>query len=149
MSIYTRAKATADRLLDPANLGAVSGAVVLTRRTFTTAANPWEDPVVNVQSETLKAQAFGVSSELIGSPANEPDGPVVLASDRMVISAVPVMGYRAGDVLAIDGAACTILRMWKIPAAGETSAVKFLVRGGDGSLPASGEPPPIVPEDDW
>ena len=128
MSIYTRAKATADRLLSPAKLGAVAGAVVLTRRTVVDAANPWEDPTITTQSETLKAQAFGVSSQLIGSPANEPDGPVVLASDRMVIAAVPMMGYRAGDVLAIDGQAVTILRMWKIPAAGETSAVKFLVR---------------------
>lgn len=128
MNIYTRAKATTDRLLDPAKLGAVAGAVVLTRRTVIDAANPWEDPTVTTVSETLKAQAFGVSSELIGSPAQEPDGPVVLASDRMVIAAVPTMGYQAGDILAIDGAAVTILRAWKIPAAGMTSAVKFLVR---------------------
>jgi hypothetical protein len=128
MTIYARAKATADRLLSPAKLGAASGAIVLTRRTVVDAANPWENPTVTTASETLKAQAFGVSSELIGSPANEPDGPVVLATDRMVISAVPSMGYRAGDILAIDGAAVTILSVRKIPAAGVTSAVKFLVR---------------------
>jgi hypothetical protein len=128
MTIYARAKATADRLLSPAKLGAASGAIVLTRLTITPPTNRWENPTVTPVSETLKAQAFGVSSELIGSPANEPEGPVILATDRMVISAVPAMGYKAGDILAIDGAAVTILSVRKIPAAGVTSAVKFLVR---------------------
>jgi hypothetical protein len=128
MTIYARVKATAGRLLSPAKLGAASGAIVLTRLTITPPTNRWENPTVTPVSETLKAQAFGVSSELIGSPANEPDGPVVLATDRMVISAVPAMGYQAGDILAIDGAAVTILSVRKIPAAGVTSAVKFLVR---------------------
>ena len=128
MTIYDRARATADRLLNPARLGAASGAIVLTRRTVTDAPNPWDNPTITTASETLKAQAFGVSSQLIGTPANEPDGPVIIATDRMVIAALPVMGYVAGDILAIDGRAVTILRVENIPAAGTKSAIKFMVR---------------------
>jgi hypothetical protein len=150
MNIYDRAKATADRLLSPARLGTQAGAIVLKRKTIIPAANSWDDPSVTVVSEALKAQAFGVSSELVGSPANEPDGPTILASDRMVISAVPVMGYVAGDILAIDGAAVTILRTERIPASGTISAVKFIVRGGgSGAFGGGGDPPPQLPGDDW
>lgn len=128
MTIYDRAKATADRLLSPAKLGAAAGTITLSRVTITPSANPWENPVETVQTETLKAQAFGVKSELIGTPANEPGGPVILASDLSVIAAVPAMGYRAGDLLAIDGRPVTIMRVENIPAAGAVSAVRFLVR---------------------
>ena len=123
---------------------------MLKRKTVIPAANSWDDPSVTVVSEALKAQAFGVSSELVGSPANEPGGPTILASDRMVISAVPVMGYVAGDILAIDGAAVTILRTERIPASGTISAVKFIVRGGgSGAFGGGGDPPPQLPGDDW
>lgn len=132
MSIYDRGKALADRLLAADKFGALTGAgttaISLHRKTETPAANAWDDPVITTTTEGLKAQAFGVSSDLVGTPAAEPDGPVVLASDRMVIAALPVMGYRAGDILTIDGAPVTILRVWNIPAAGVRSAVKFLVR---------------------
>lgn len=150
MTIYDRAKVTADKLLDPANLGVMAGAIVLTRQTVTSGANPWDDPTITSVSEGLRAQAFGVSSVLVGSPANEPDGPVILASDRMVIAALPSMGYSAGDILSIDGAAVTILQVNRIPAAGVTSAVKFLVRGGNaGAFGGGGDPPPVLPGDDW
>jgi hypothetical protein len=124
-------------LLAPSEFGATnpdtSSAITLTRRTLTPGANAWDDPTETLTTQSLRAQAFGVSSELVGTPANEPDGPVVLASDRIVISEVPTGGYRVGDILAIDGAAVTVLRMWRIPAAGTPSAVKFLVRGTAGS----------------
>lgn len=128
MSIYDRAKATTKRLLDPARLGASAGSITLTRKTVTPGANPWDDPTVTTSTQTLRAQAFGVSSQLIGTPALEPDGPIIRASDRYVISEVPDGGYQAGDVIAIDGQAVTVLRVQNIPAAGVTSAVKFLVR---------------------
>jgi hypothetical protein len=129
MSIYDRARATARRLLDPAKLGAPSGAVVLIRRTVTPPANSWETPNVLTETETLSAQVFGVSKELVGLPATEPGNGVILASDRMCIAAVPAMGYTAGDLLAIDDRPVMILRVWNIPAAGTPSVVKFAIRG--------------------
>jgi hypothetical protein len=128
MTIYTRARATADRLLAPAKFGA--GTIKLVRKTITPATNSWENPTITTMTEPLKAQAFGVSKELVGLPANEPENGVVLATDKMVIAAVPVMGYRPGDLLAIDGAPVTIISVKNIPGAGTVSAIKFIVRGG-------------------
>jgi len=128
MTIYTRARATADKLLDTAKFGA--GTITLVRKSITPAVNSWEDPTITTTTEPLKAQAFGVSREFIGLPANEPENGVVLATDKMVIAAVPVMGYRPGDLLSIDGAPVTIISVKNIPGAGTVSAIKFVVRGG-------------------
>jgi hypothetical protein len=116
-------------LLDPAELGAADGSIVLVRRTVTPPeVDTWNAPEDSTASETLRAQAFGVSGELIGQPAPELDGATILASDRRVIAALPAMGYEPGDMLSIDGKAVTVLRVDKIPAAGTPSAVRFIVR---------------------
>jgi hypothetical protein len=39
------------------------------------------------------------------------------------------MQYQAGDTLSIDGVPVHVIAVEKIPAAGVTSAVKFIVRG--------------------
>jgi hypothetical protein len=132
VTFYTELAAVVVDLLTPdqaGGLGASAGAITLTRQTVTPGANRWDDPVITSTTEPLRAQAFGVSQQLVGTPAQEPDGPVVLASDRMVISTIPAMGYQAGDILSIDGVAQTIIGVRNIPAAGVVSAVKFIVRG--------------------
>ena len=136
MTIYDRARALANRLLDPAKFGA--GTITLVRKAITPAVNSWEDPTITTTTEALKAQAFGVSQEFVGLPAQEPENGVVLATDRMVIAAVPVMGYRPGDLLAIDGAPVTIISVKNIPGAGRVSAIKFVVRGGAVAVIPSG-----------
>lgn len=128
MSIYNDLAATVRELLDPGQLGAASGSIVLVRRTVTPAANSWEDPTVTLTSETLLAQAFGVSGQLVGLPADEPADGVIVASDRTVVAALPEMGYQPGDLLTIDGTAVTVIRVEQVPAAGVPSAVKFVVR---------------------
>lgn len=131
MSFYDEMAGVARELLAPdeaGGLGATAGTIVLTRIVRVPPANSWENPTETPQSETLLAQAFGVGAELVGLPADEPSNGVVLASDRMVISAVPAMGYRPGDLITIGSQAVAIIRVENIPAAGTVSAVKFVVR---------------------
>lgn len=68
----------------------------------------------------------GVDKRLVGT---EVGSAVILASDRQVISAPPVMAYTAGDVLSVDGVPVHIISVERIPAAGIVSTVKFLIRG--------------------
>lgn len=126
MSIYDRARDTANRLLAPARFGASS--IVLVRKTTVPPANSWDAPTITTTTQTLRAQAFGVSSELVGLPALEPANGVVLSSDRMVIAALPEGGYQPGDLLSIDDKPVTIVWVSNIPAAGVPSAVRFVVR---------------------
>lgn len=128
MAIYDDLADVTRDLLDPTQLGASAGSIVLVRKTATPSANSWEAPTVTTTAQTLRAQAFGVSAELVGLPAQEPANGVVMASDRQVISEVPAGGVHPGDLLSIDGVPVTILRVSMIPAAGTPSAVKFVVR---------------------
>ena len=128
MGIYDDLADVTRGLLDPAQLGASAGSIVLVRTTTTPPANSWEAPTVTAETQELRAQAFGVSAELVGLPAQEPANGVVMASDRQVIAALPDGGVHPGDLLSIDGVPVTILRVWYIPAAGTASAVKFVVR---------------------
>ena len=124
-SIYDRGAALTSRLLAPDKYG--QGVVTLTRSTpGTPGANPWDPVTPTKQTETLKAAVRGVDKRLVGT---EVGGSVILASDRQVICAPPVMSYTAGDTLAVDGVPVHIVSVEKIPAAGVTSAVKFIIRG--------------------
>ncbi|HZJ93261.1 MAG TPA: hypothetical protein VFD09_09315, partial [Thiopseudomonas sp.] len=77
------------------------------------------------QSETLKAAVRGVDSRLVGT---EVGSAVILSSDRQVICAPPAMDYQAGDILSVDGVRVNILAVQRIPEAGTTVAVKFIIR---------------------
>lgn len=88
--------------------------------------NPWDIPEPVEIVETIKAAARGIDAEIVGT---EVGGSVLLATDLQIICAVPDMGYEPADALTIDGKAVTILSVQKIPAAGTTAAVKFIVRG--------------------
>lgn len=150
MSIYDRARATTDRLLNPNRLGAVQGAVTLSRHTLTPGANAWDDPTVVTSTETLLAQVFGVSSEFVGTPANEPVGGVILASDLMCITAVPAMGLQPGDTVAVNGVPVAVLRIMRIPAAGTVAAYRVIIRGGATEAGIiGGTPGPAPGGDDW
>lgn len=122
------AKVARDLLAPTSDGGLGQGSIVLAKRTRIPPANSWEDPTWTTQSETLRGAVSGVSKELVGSPAGEPDGPVIVASDRQAICAVPAMAYEPGMVLRIDAKPVTILRVDNIPAAGIPAAVRFIVR---------------------
>lgn len=126
---YTEMQAMARDLLAPTSAGGLGqGSIVLTRRTRIPPTNSWDDPTWQTESDTLRGAVSGVSKDLIGSPAGEPDGPVIVASDRQAICAVPAMAYEPGMVLSIDGKPVTVLRVDNIPAAGTPAAVRFIVR---------------------
>ena len=125
---YESMRQTASELLSPTSQGGLGqGVVTLTRSTpGTPGANPWDPVTPTKQTETLKAAVRGVDKRLVGT---EVGSAVILASDRQCICAPPVMSYTAGDTLAVDGVPVHIVSVEKIPAAGITSAVKFLIRG--------------------
>ncbi len=125
---YSDMGQVASDLLAPTSQGGLGqGVIVLTRKTpGTPGPNPW-DPVEPVtQAETLRGAVRGVSQRLVGT---EVGGTVILASDRQAVCAVPALQYQAGDVLSVDGAPVHIIAFERIPAAGTTSAVKFIIRG--------------------
>ena len=125
-SIYDRGAALAARLLAPEKYG--QGVIILARSTPGT-PNPnalWEPVTPTVTTETLKGAARGVDSRLVGT---EVGGAVILATDKQIICAPPVMQYQAGDTLSIDGVPVHVISVENIPAAGTVSAVKFIVRG--------------------
>ena len=127
--IYTRMQATTRRLLRPGSQGGLGqGQIVLTRTIpgIPDASTPWIPPVNTTQSEQIRGAVRGVDRRLVGV---EVGGTVILASDRTAICEVPAMTYTAGDTLSVDGVPVHVISVEKIPAAGVTSAVKFIIRG--------------------
>lgn len=125
---YEQMRAVAAELLAPTSQGGLGqGVIVLARDTpGPEPENPWDPVEPAVQTETLDGAVRGVGKRLVGV---EVGGTVILASDRQAICTVPAMGYTAGDRLSIDGVPVHIIDVEKIPAAGITSAVKFIIRG--------------------
>ncbi len=124
---YAEMAQMASELLAPTSQdGLGQGNIVLSRQTSVPGANPWDPPVTTPKTETLRGAVRGVSKELVGVEVN---GTVILASDRQAICAPPSMGYTAGDTLVVDGVPVHIVAVQNIPAAGITSAVRFIIRG--------------------
>lgn len=76
--------------------------------------------------ETLDAVVRGVDSKMVGTTMGST---VLMASDLVVLAAVPKLQVVSGDTLTIDGRNVKILSVQPIPAAGTMSAIKFFVRG--------------------
>lgn len=132
MTFYTELADMVVDLLTPdeaGGLGAAAGSVTLSRKVVTPAANSWEAPTIATTTETLLGQVFGVSSEFVGLPANEPDNGVVLSSDMSVICAIPANGYATGDLVSVNGRPVSVIITRTIPAAGTPVALKLVVRG--------------------
>lgn len=126
--IYTQMAAVAAQMLAPTSQnGLGQGQIVLSHSVPGTPnpAKPWEPVEPTVTTETLKGAARGVDARLVGT---EVGGTVVLASDKQVTCAPPAIDYAAGDTLTIDGVPMHIIAVQKLPAAGTTVAVKFIVR---------------------
>ena len=122
------AKTARDLLAPTSQNGLGQGTIILTRTIKVTAdpATPWIPPVDTTQSEQIRGAVRGVDRRLVGV---EVGGTVILASDRTAICEVPAMTYTAGDTLSVDGVPVVVISVEKIPAAGITSAVKFIIRG--------------------
>lgn len=116
-------------LLAPTSQGGLGqGNVVLSRKIPGTPDPdaPWLPVEDTFERETLLAAVRGVSKELVGTEAGST---VILASDRQAICAPIAMGYTAGDTLIIDDIPVHIVAVQNIPAAGITSAIRFIIRG--------------------
>lgn len=115
-------------LLSPTSAGGLGqGAITLVRVVQTpNPTQPWEPPTQSTLTETLKGAVSGIDRRLVGTEAG---GAVLLESDRIAICEVQAMAYQAGDVLQVDGVPVHILSVERIPAAGITAAVKFIIRG--------------------
>lgn len=127
--IFKDAAALSTELLRPASQGGFgSGTIELVRLIpAPPPTNTWDPPGAPTRRRTLlNANAFGVSSKLVGMPTAA--GTAVLATDKRVISAPIQGGYRPTDQLWIDGRPVTILQVKNIVGAGTISAIEFLVR---------------------
>jgi hypothetical protein len=116
-------------MLAPTSEGGLGqGSIALVRSVEGVApTNPWDAPAAPTrQVTTLDGAARGVGKELIGAPVET--GGQIVATDLQVIVAPWGGAVDPADVLEIDGAPVTILKVENIPAAGTVCAVKFVVR---------------------
>ena len=128
MSFYDEMAAMTNELLAPTGEGGLGqGSIELVRTTYSGLPDEWGPPAGESQtSYSLKGAARGVDADLVGV---EVGGTVLVATDLVVTCAPLPIDYEAGDQLRIDGRLLNILSYQKIPAAGTTAAVKFIVRG--------------------
>jgi hypothetical protein len=126
---YADMRAVASELLAPTDEGGLGqGKIELVRSTpGEEPVNPWDPPSEpTITKTTLQGAASGVSKELVGTPVE--NGGQVVATDLEVIVSVWGGSYAPGDVLKIDDAPVTVLKIENIPAAGTPCAVRFIVR---------------------
>lgn len=126
---YADMRAMATELLAPTIEGGLGqGSIALVR--FVPGPPPensWDPPSDPVpQRTTLNGAARGVAKELIGAPVET--GGQIVATDKQVIVAPWGGAYEPGDVLELDGAPVTVLKIDNIPAVGVVCAIRFVVR---------------------
>ena len=128
MSFYDEMASMTEELLAPTDEGGLGqGSIELVRTTHTGLPNEWGPPPgEQLTPYKLKGAARGIDADLVGV---ELGGTVLVATDLVVTCAPLPVEYEAGDQLRIDGRLLNILSYQKIPAAGVTAAVKFIVRG--------------------
>lgn len=114
---YTKMQATANRLLERFN----QGAVTIGRVVVTPAAGPYDVPTTSIVQAPINAVVRGVSSQYV-------DGQEVLATDLMIIADVGAYEPAVSDVINVDGRPVVVIRRIKIPASGVTVTNKFIVR---------------------
>ena len=114
---YNRLKQTHDDMLS--RLG--QGNVALVQVTTTPGEEEWLPPVVTETVTPLAATVRGVGQEYV-------DGSQVLSSDLWVQMAIPAVTPAVGDRVRIDGVDHVILRIDRLPGAGEAVALRAWVR---------------------
>lgn len=90
-------------------------------------ANAWDAPSPPVPQYTpLDGAASGVGKELIGTPLE--NGSVIVAGDLKVIVAPWAGTANPEDLLELDGALATVMKVEQIPAIGTPAAIRLIVR---------------------
>lgn len=138
---YGRMAKTADRLMKRFK----QGVVTLTRTTSGTSdpATPWEPVIDRVDVYTLDATTAAITVDQ--ATAKLVDGTTIFASDSVITAGpkmalistdgVPVVGAKIDmvvsplDVVAIDGAPVTVVKVMRVTPAGVAIVWKFVVRG--------------------
>lgn len=126
---YAEMGKMARELLAPTSAGGLGqGVIKLIHKTDGTPdpSKPWEPVEPIYTEEVLGGAVRGVGKELIGKEVGDV---VIIASDRVAICEAPKQPYTAGDSLLIDGEPVHIISVAKIPEAGITAAVRFIIRG--------------------
>ena len=114
---YNRLKQTHDDMLS--RLG--QGTVALVQITTVPGDEEWLPPVVTETVTPLQATVRGVAMEYV-------DGSQVLSSDLWVQCAVITPEPAVGDRIRIDGVDHVILRIDRLPGAGDAVALRAWVR---------------------
>lgn len=122
---YSEMAIMARDLLAPTSAGGLGQGAVSLQRIVIDEDDPWGTPDKTTK-EDIRCAVRGIEKEMIGA---ESGGTVLVASDRVAICEVPDMDYAAGDELIIDSKPVQIISFERIPAAGITSAVRFVIRG--------------------
>lgn len=125
-SIYERMAAVSNKLLASDRLG--QGVIRLLKEVpAPPPANDWDPPAASTWTATpLKGAVRGVGKDMVGAPV--PNGGQIVAADLQAIVAPWGGTADVVDVLEIDGQEFTILAVSRIPEAGTTSAVRFIIR---------------------
>lgn len=114
---YQRLKQTHDDMMQRF----AQGTVELVQTTTTQGPNEWDPPTVTETVTPLQATVTGVAMEYV-------DGNQVLSSDLWVQMAIPDPEPALGDYIRIDGDDHVILRIDRIPGAGDAVALRCWVR---------------------
>lgn len=127
---YEDMAAMARDLLAPTSKGGLGqGVLAIVRKTPSTPSNEWDTPTYTTTTEVLNGAVRGVSAQLVSPPNMGVGGPIVLATDLTAVCTPPKQDFGPGDVFTIDGIPVTVVRHDKLPAAGVTVAVRFILRG--------------------
>lgn len=112
--IYDRLRAVAIRLLDEYGHDAT-----LVQTTTTDGENEWDPPVITTTESTVRIFATGVDKQLV-------DGTSIIASDLQVITYSN--DIRIEDVLEIRGKSYQVRQEVPVPASGDVTVRKYIVR---------------------
>lgn len=126
--IYTDMAKVAQDLLAPTSQGGLGQGTILLKRIIPGTpdnAQPWVPVAPQTITQTLRGAVIGVDTSLVGKSAGDS---IILASDRVATTEAPTIEYKAGDQMVVDGKAVQVLSVEKIPAAGTTVAVKWIIR---------------------
>jgi hypothetical protein len=113
--LYDRLRGTAGKLLSKYKQGTVE----IGTETKTQGATEYDPPTVTTEWQEIDAVVSGVSVQYV-------DNVNIVSSDREVMFQGTI---GAGQKVRIDGQIVTVLRLIKIPAAGEPVATIAVVRG--------------------
>lgn len=118
-ALYVRLGKTATRLISKYDQGGVSAVV----ETVTQPPNPIDPPVVTKTTVPVKIVARGVSASLVAADPN-----LVSTDVMLIVDGQQAYKPKIGDKLTLNGESKVVVRVDRVPAAGDPLIYKFFVR---------------------